>query len=131
MISFDKFKQKFDELTKDKMSSEEFLKLQDDDYKDVEEYTFGDQNSGVRVAQILNEFRSNRYRKKSMKFLNFSNKGYQSIEKIKDPKVRKYLVNIFHPDRKRILHTTNLPPVLRNHMYAYITGKYRNILSDE
>lgn len=127
-ISFEDFQEQFERLVKDK---EEISPQGDHHYKNVELYTFGDQKSGVRVAEILNEFRDAKYRKKALKFLHFSIRCYQEIEKIKERRIRVHLANVLHTERKKALHSLELPPVLRNHMYAYIIGKYRNIVNNK
>lgn len=125
MISFEEFEEEFNKLIKNKEIKESEA---NPNYKEVDLHTFGDQKAGVRVAEILNEFRSTKFRKKSLKFLHFSNRCYQEISSIKDNRVRTHMLNIIHTERKRTLHNIDLPPVLRDHMYAYIVGRYRNVL---
>lgn len=125
MISFEEFEKQFNGLVKDK-ARPGFS--EDPNYKEVDTATLGDQLAGVRVVQILNELRSCRYKKKTLRFIHRANRLYQAVEKIEEYRIRLHLLNILHADLKKNLHEKDLPPVLRNHMYAYIIGKNRNII---
>lgn len=125
MISFDEFKKQFEEriknqaLTKDQSNSY---------YKPVDIHTFGDQPSGVRIAEILNEFQDPKYRKRVHKFLNFSIRCYKSLLDISDKKSRLHIANIVHAERKSVLKELKVPEILRSHMFTYIAGRYRGVI---
>lgn len=128
LISFEEFSKQFDNIIK---NNEALYKEKESYYKDVDLNIFGKQLSAIRIAEILNELKDNKYRKKVIKYVTFSNKCYNELERVKDTKTRVHIANILHNERRATLSNVDIPDILKSHIFTYIISKYRNIIKNK